>query len=144
MWRVSMFALVCSLVSLGASAGDFGSDWLGDGFVRLDDGELERERGGLRQASFAIHFEGLVNGTPGEGVITLLDPAAPVSPASIEPFADAFGFIGELGPFQGIGQFAIVNGDGNDVVNNLTVNIFMTDSAGGVTTFSDVLSAINP
>jgi hypothetical protein len=48
-----------------------------------------------------------------------------------------------VGPFQGLGQFAIVNGDGNDVTNSLTVNIFVTDNSGAMTTFTDVLSSID-
>ena len=123
-----------------------GNDWLDGWATPLTEEEMAQERGGLRGLSFAIQFEGLVNGVEGAGIINLLDPAMGLAdglPSSVDnPGAtEVLGFLGEIGPFQGIGQFAIVNGNGNEVVNNLTVNIYIMDAAGSLSTFTDVLSA---
>jgi len=114
--------------------------------IPLTNSEMDVERGGVRGLSFSVHFEGEVNGEDGEGILHLIGPNGVIAPDGLpDPSAngvDVDSFIGELGPFQGIGQWAVVNGDGNDVMNSLTVNIFVTDESGSLSTFTDVLGTI--
>jgi hypothetical protein len=111
--------------------------------------EMSEERGGIRGMSFSVHFDGMVNGTSGEGILHLIGPDGVIvtdgvpDPSVNANAVDIQSFIGDVGPFNGLGQFAIVSGDGNDVSNNLTVNIFVTDDAGATNTFTDVLSGID-
>ena len=115
----------------------------------LSNQEMAEQRGGIRGLSFSVHFDGMVNGTSGEGIVHLIGPDGVINangvpnPAANHPGVDIESFMGNVGPFQGIGQWAIVNGDGNDVTNNLTVNIYVTDDTGAMTTFTDVLSLID-
>jgi hypothetical protein len=115
----------------------------------LSNQEMAEQRGGVRGMSFSVHFDGLVNGTSGEGVLHLIGPGGVINtdgvpdPGANPGAVDLQNYIGNMGPFQGLGQFAIVNGDGNDVSNSLVVNIFVTDDTGAMTTFADVLSSID-
>ena len=121
-----------------------------DAVTPLTSWEMADERGGVSGLSFEILFEGTVNGNSGEGVMKFIGPNGvqnsrdeSPSPSDNHPDAEIQNFLGSVGPFQGIGQWAIVNGDGNDVTNNLTVNIFVTDETGATTSFADVLSLID-
>lgn len=115
----------------------------------LSNPELSDQRGGVRGLAFSVYFDGIVNGTSGEGILHLVGPDGVIAtdglpdPALNPDAVDLQSFIGNVGPFQGVGQFAIVNGDGNDVTNNLVVNIYVTDDTGAMTTFPDVLSSID-
>ena len=110
--------------------------------------ELAEQRGGVRGTSFSIHFDGMVNGSSGEGILHLIGPGGVIATDGVpnpgaNPGVDIQSFLGNVGPFQGLGQWAIVNGNGNDVSNSLTVNIYVTDGTGALTTFTDVLSTID-
>jgi hypothetical protein len=111
--------------------------------------ELAVQRGGVSGMSFSVHFDGMINDTPGRGVLRFVGPNGVIGKDDAPNWSDnnsgseVQSFLGSVGPFQGVGQWAIVNGDGNTVSNHLTVNIFVTDENGTSTTFTDVLSLID-
>lgn len=123
----------------------FDAEWA----VPLSSEEMAEERGGIRGMAFSVHFDGMVNGTSGEGILHLIGPDGVIvtdgvpDPSANQGAVDIQSFVGDVGPFNGLGQFAIVSGDGNDVSNNLTVNIFVTDDTGATNSFTDVLSGID-
>jgi len=111
--------------------------------------ELAVQRGGVSGMSFSVHFDGVINDNPGRGVLRFIGPNGvigkddPPNSSDNNPGGEVQSFLGSVGPFQGVGQWAIVNGDGNTVSNHLTINIFVTDENGTSTSFFDVLSLID-
>jgi hypothetical protein len=129
--------------TLGAFSG-LGTEWA----VPLSDEDLADQRGGFAGLPFgvAIHFEGAIGVELGEGIIHVLDNTGEVPGGLPDPSADnpdaveIREFLGSFAGFNGIGQWAVVNGNNNNVTNQLTVNIFITDALGTIATFPDVLS----
>ena len=116
----------------------------------VSDAELAEQRGGYGDLAFAIHYEAYVSGPISDmsnaGIVYLGQPDGVLpsevsDPADTPNVVDLGSLVGALGPFTGIGQWAIVNGNGNEVVNNLTVNIFVMDQVGQMSSFFDVLSS---
>lgn len=116
----------------------------------VSDAELAEQRGGYGIYSFSVYYEGRIAADmTGAGVFYLGQPDSPLQsevpdPAATSGQVDLVNFVGSMGPFTGIGQWAIVNGDGNEVVNNLTVNIFVMDQVGQLSSFFDVLGTNGP
>jgi len=139
-------ALTPALAGAGGTLGAFsglGAEWA----VPLSDDDLADQRGGFGGLPFgvSIHFEGMIGVEMGEGIIHVLDPNGGVPEGLPDPIAnnpDAVeirDFLGSFAGFNGIGQWAVVNGDNNVVTNQLTVNIFITDALGTIASFPDVL-----
>jgi hypothetical protein len=109
----------------------------------MTEAEMAEERGGLRVGGVTIHFDGIVNGFAGEGILHLggPPPAGLPDPAVENPGAvEIRNFLGSFAGFTGIGQWAIVQGDHNVVNNSMTVNIYVADALGALQAFNDVLA----